>query len=151
MVYQEASSQTNKANAKVYRLNGLEQNDMEEMREAKTELNSVTAKLQETQHFPQQQQAAPPSPLSCCAEDKPLTFDSARLNARRKERYIILTLMSIPVTSAIFFQVEIAAHLLVRNCRPWISSSSLQSGESGYQVICNNLNIDLETCACSEN
>ena len=43
---------------------------------------------------PQQQQAAPPSPLSCCAEDKPLTFDSARLNARRKERYIILTLMS---------------------------------------------------------
>ena len=43
---------------------------------------------------PQQQQAAPPSPLSCCAEDKPLTFDSARLNARRKERYIILNLMS---------------------------------------------------------
>ena len=50
---------------------------------------------------PQQQQAAPPSPLSCCAEDKPLTFDSARLNARRKERYIILTLMS--SQNAMFF------------------------------------------------
>ena len=50
-----------------------------------------------------------------------------------------------------FSQVEIAAHLLVWNCRPWISSSSLQSWESGYQVICNILNIDLETCSCSEN
>ena len=42
----------------------------------------------------QQQQAAPPSPLSCCAEDKPLTFDSARLNARRKERCTILIMSS---------------------------------------------------------
>ena len=51
VVYQEASSQTNKANARVYKLNSLEQHAMEEMREAKTELSTATAKLQETQHF----------------------------------------------------------------------------------------------------
>ena len=36
-----------------------------------------------------QPQAAPQSPLSCCTKDRPLTFDSARMNARRKERWVI--------------------------------------------------------------
>ena len=36
----------------------------------------------------QPQVAPPPSPLSCCTKDRPLTFDSARMNARRKERRV---------------------------------------------------------------